>query len=127
MHAARATATIGRGGAILIEVFVESERADGPCPDSADGIRIRVPLSEPLGNRCVYTTVEAATDSASPAADQLADSIIGLDVADAKRAIQAAGFELRDITGLDAVNDDSNPNRINISASNGVVDFAAVY
>lgn len=125
--AAQAKATIGRGGAILIEVFVDGERSNGPCADSADGNRIRISLSEPLGNRRIYTFAEPETDAASRSAELLADSIIGLDVADAKEAIRSGGFEVRDLTGLDAVNDDRNLNRINISTSNGVVDFAAVY
>lgn len=123
---ARANATIGRGGAVLVTLFVDAERLDGDCPDGADSNQVRVSLYEPLGDRRVYTKTETKTGGASQGAEEVADAIIGVEVGQAEDAIRAAGFEVRDITGLDAVEEDFNTGRINIITSNGVVEFAYV-
>lgn len=123
---AQANATIGRGGAVLVSLFVDAERLDGECPDGADSNRIRVPLSEPLEDRRIYTRTEADTGGASQGAEEVADAIIGVEVLEAQDAIRTAGYEVRDITGLDAVEEDFNTGRINIITGNGIVEFAYV-
>lgn len=125
--AARASATIGRGGAILVGVSVESDRDDAPCPASADSNQIRIPLTEPLGDRRIYTSTVPATGGTSEAAERVADSIIGMEADEAVDLIGEEGFEVRDNTGADLVDSDFNPARINIWIADGVVDFAAVY
>lgn len=119
--AAQANATIGRGGAILVTLFVDAERLTGPCVDGADSNQVRIQLSEPVGDRRIYTIDETNQD-----AEQLADSIIGLPADDAQDAIRAAGFEVRDLTGVDSAEADANPDRVNIHVSNGTIEFARV-
>jgi len=125
--AAQAKAEIGRGGAILVTLWVDEDRSDNSCPDSADGNQIRIPLSELLGDRRVYTSTVPDTGGTSAPAEHVADSIIGLDAAEATDIIRAEGFEVRDVTDVEVVQSDFNPNRINISLRNGIVEFAAVY
>jgi hypothetical protein len=96
--AAQADASIGRGGAILVSVWVDAERTDEPCTASADSNQIRVALTESRGGP-------------RDAIDRVSDE----------------GFEIRDNTSVDVGNSDFNPNRINIWLVDGIVDFAAVY
>jgi hypothetical protein len=125
--AAQADASIGRGGAILVSVWVDAERTDEPCTASADSNQIRVALTESIGDRRIYTSTVADTAGASERAELVADSIIGLRVADAIDRVSDEGFEIRDNTSVDVGNSDFNPNRINIWLVDGIVDFAAVY
>lgn len=125
--AAQAKAEIGRGGAILVTLWIDEDRTDKPCLSSAEGNQIRIPLSEPLRDRRIYASTVPDTGGTSAAAERLADSIIGLDAAEATDTIRAEGFEVRDVTDLEVVQSDFNPNRINILISTGIVEFAAVY
>lgn len=50
-----------------------------------------------------------------------------MDAAEAIRMIHDRGFEVRDNSDAEAVDDDYNTNRINISITGGVIEFAAVY
>lgn len=47
--AAQADAFIGRGGAILVSVWVDAERTDEPSTASADSNRIRTAVIEAIG------------------------------------------------------------------------------
>lgn len=125
--AARADASIGRGGAILVSVWVDAERTDEPSKASADSNQIRIALTESIGDRRIYTSTVADTAGASERAELVADSIIGLRVDDAIDMVRNEGFEIRDNTSVDVGNSDFNPNRINIWLVDGIVDFAAVY
>ena len=124
--AAQATATIGRGGAILISLSVDAERPDGSCASGADTNEIRIPLAEPIGERRVYTSTIPDTGGTSEGAELVADSIIGLPTSDAIDLIRRSGFEVRDNTDADEVESDFNPERIDIYIVDGVVDFADV-
>lgn len=125
--AARADASIGRGGAILVSVWVDAERTDEPCTASADSNQIRIALTEAIGDRRIYTSTVADTAGASERAELVADSIIGLRADDAIDMVRDEGFEIRDNTSVDAGDGGFNPNRINIWLVDGIVDFAAVY
>jgi hypothetical protein len=124
--AARAEASIGRGGAILVSVWVDAERNGESCTASADGNRIRIALTEPVGDRRIYTSTIADTAGASERAELVADAIVGLRAEDAIEIVRHEGLEVRDNTGIDVVNSDFDPNRINIWLVDGIVDFAAV-
>lgn len=124
--AAQADASIGRGAAILVSVWVDAERTDEPCTASADGKQIRIALTESIGDRRIYTSTVADTAGASERAELVADSIIGLRADDAIDRVSDEGFEIRD-NSIDVGNSDFNPNRINIWLVDGIVDFAAVY
>ncbi len=54
--AAEVTASIGRGGAILVELIVEDDSPAGGCVGSAQANQVRVALSEPIGERRIYTS-----------------------------------------------------------------------
>jgi hypothetical protein len=125
--AAQANATIGRGGAILVGLWVEGNPTDGPCTASGERNQARVPLAEPIGDRRIYTSTIADTQGASGHAELVADSIVGLPVDEAVDLILREGFVARDLTGVEAATSDFNPDRINIWSVDGVVDFAAVY
>lgn len=124
--AAQATATIGRGGAILVSLSVDAERTDAPCASGADINEIRIPLAEPIGDRRIYTSTIPDTAGSSERAELLADSIIGLATNEATDLIRQDGFEVRDNTNAAEVESDFNPDRINIYVVDGIVDFAAV-
>lgn len=125
--AAQAEASIGRGGAILVSVWVDAEHTGEPCTARTDSNQIRVALTEPIGDRRIYTSTVADTAGASERAERLADAIIGLRAADAIDVVRDEGFEIRDNTSVDVVTSDFDPNRINIWLVDGIVDFAAVY
>ncbi len=119
--AAEATATVGRGGAILVRLWVEDSSAVvEPCPGNADAYQVRILLTEPIGDRRIYTHV------GSEQIEQLADEIIGMDATEAIEMIRDAGFEMRDNTGQETVESDADANRININTSDGVIEFARV-
>ena len=119
--AAEATATVGRGGAILVSLWVEDSGAVvEPCPGSADAHQVRIMLTEPIGDRRIYTHV------GSEQIEQLADGIIGMDATEAIEMIRDAGFEMRDNTGQEAVESDFDEDRININIEDGVIEFAWV-
>lgn len=124
--AAQATAQIGRGGAILVSAWVEGAPSTDGCSAGADTNQIRIPLAEPIGDRRIYTSTVPATQGASEAAELLADRLIGLDEDEAVSMIQLEGFEVRDVTGADAVESDFRPDRINVERSEGVIEFATV-
>ncbi len=126
--AAEATATIGRGGAILVSLWVEDAPTLGEsCTGGADDRQVRISLSEPVGDRRIYTSTVPEVGPAAEAVEQLADKIIGMDAAEAIRTIHDRGFEVRYNTDAEAVDDDYNTNRINIWVTEGVIKFAAVY
>ncbi|MFK7916436.1 MAG: hypothetical protein AB8G14_00045 [Ilumatobacter sp.] len=125
--AAQATATIGRGGAILVSLWVEGDRDGEACADDTGINRVSVALREPIDGRRIYTSTVAETGGASAAAEAFADLIIGLTGQEAIDAARDAGFDVRDMTNVDAVDSDFNPARINVSTTNGIVVFAVVY
>lgn len=125
--AARAEASIGRGGAILVGLWVDGEPGDGPCPAS-DGVGgIRIELTEEIGERRIYTSTVAETDGASARAELVADSIIGLREADAIAVVRGEGLAVRDNTDASDVESDLRFDRINIWLVDGAVEFAAVF
>lgn len=123
--AASAIATIGRGGAILVRLITDDTTGAETCPDGAGINQIVIPLAEPLGERRVYTlTADESPDSGS-FADDLADSIIGLDIDAAADAVLSVGAELR-IIDTTAVESGFNPSRIYVWVVDGIVEFATV-
>lgn len=119
--AAQASATVGRGGAILVRLWVENTGPVAePCPGSADVAQVRIVLTEPIGDRHIYNHV------GSEEIERMADEIIGMDAAEAIEMIRDAGFDMRDNTGQEAVDSDFDANRINIETEDGVVEFARV-
>ena len=124
--AAQADASIGRGGAILVSVWVDAECTDEPCTASADSKQIRIALTEAIGDRRIYTSTVPDTAGASQRAEPVADSIIGLRADDAIAVVRDEGFAIRDNSDADDANSDFNPDRINIWLVDAIVDFAAV-
>ena len=125
--AAEPTATVGRGGAILVSLFVDGEHVAGAeCPDGADHPRVPVPLAEPLGDRRIYTSTVAETGGASAAAEAMADQVIGEQVERAVELIEDAGLVVRDLSGAEAAESDFNTDRINLEAVDGRAEFAWV-
>lgn len=125
--AAKASATIGRSGAVLVSLWVEGNRTEGPCAESGERNQVRVPLAEPLGQRRIYTSTVVDTQGTSERAELVADSIIDLPADEAIDLIRREGFAVRDLTDLDEAESDFNPDRINIWIIDGVIDFAAVF
>lgn len=124
--AAHANATIGRGGAILVGLWVEGDAVDGACVGSGEVNRVTIPLAEPIGDRRIYTSTIPDTQGGSERAELVADSIIGLPADDAVDVIEREGFGVRDVTGPEAVTADFDPDRINIWIVDGSIDFADV-
>jgi hypothetical protein len=125
--AAEATATVGRGGAILVSLFVDGAHVAGAdCPDGADLPSVPVPLTEPLGDRRIYTSTIMETGGASAAAEAMADQVIGEPVERAVEQIEEAGLVVRDLSAVEAAESDFNPGRINLEAVDGLVEFAWV-
>lgn len=125
--AAEATATVGRGGAILVSLFVDGAHVAGAeCADGADHPSVPVPLTEPLADRRIYTSTIAETGGASAAAEAMADQVIGEPVERALELIEDAGLEVRDLSGAEAAESDFNSARINLEAVDGLVEFAWV-
>jgi hypothetical protein len=89
--AATANAVIGRAGAILVRLLVDVAPNDGACVDGATINQVLVPLDEPLGDRRIYTLLADELPDIGAFADDLADSVIGLDVDAATEAIRATG------------------------------------
>lgn len=125
--AAEATATVGRGGAILVSLFVDGAHPVGAdCPDGADLPRVPVRLTEPRGDRRIYTSTVAETGGASAPAEAMADQVIGEPVERAVDLIEDAGLVVRDLSGVEAAESDYNPGRINLEAVDGRIVFAWV-
>lgn len=124
--AAQATAEIGRGGAILVSLWVEGAPAADGCRGGAGTNRIRIPLAEPLGDRRTYTSTVPATQGASEEAELLADRVVGMQADAAVALIEREGYDVRDATGAQAVESDLRPDRITVWRSAGMVEFAAV-
>ena len=125
--AVEATATVGRGGAIRVSLFVDGAHVAGAdCPDGADLPRVPVPLTEPLGDRRIYTSTIAETGGASAAAEAMADQVVGEPVERAVDLIEHAGLVVRDPSGVEGAESDCNPGRINLEAVDGLVEFAWV-
>lgn len=124
--AAHANATIGRGGAILVGLWVEGDAVDGACVGSGEVNRVTIPLAEPIGDRMIYTSTIPDTQGGSERAELVADSIIGLSPDDAVGVIEREGLRVRDVTDAEAVTADFDPTRINIHVVDGAIDFASV-
>lgn len=121
--AATATAVIGRAGAVLVRLRVADPPNDGGCPDGAIVNQVLVPLDEPLAARRIYTLLADELPDIGAVADDLADSVIGLDVDTATDTIRAAGNSVR-IIDSDAIESDFAPTRINLWIEDGIVTFA---
>lgn len=123
--AASATATIGRGGAILARLQVNDATGVETCLESGGTNQIVLPLSEPLDEQRVYTLAADESPDSGEFADDLADSVIGLDIDSASDTVLSTGAELRIIDDT-AVESDYNPFRINVWVDDGIVEFADV-
>lgn len=120
--AAEVTATVGRGGAIRVDLFVDGERESGAeCADGAIGNDIVLALPDAIRERGFYTTTTAATGGASAEAEAVADAVIGLPVDEAIELIADGGFLLRDLTDAETVAEDFNSGRVNITTLDGFV------
>lgn len=127
--AARATASEGRGGAVLVGLVVESAPtgAHVPCGPDTGPARVHVPLDEPIDGRRIYTTTTTDTGGATAAAEALADRLIGMSVNGALQAIEDAGLTARNLTDVPLPDSSFFPHRVNIWAEEGSVVFAAVH
>lgn len=121
--AATANAVIGRAGAILVRLRVEDSPNDGGCADGATVNQVLVPLDEPLGDRRIYTLLADELPDIGAFADDLADSVIGLDVDAATAAIRSTGSTVR-VVNSDEIESDFDPTRMNLWVEDGIVTFA---
>ncbi|MFP5488625.1 MAG: hypothetical protein ACLGHQ_10005 [Acidimicrobiia bacterium] len=84
---------------------------------------MRVPLDEPLGDRRIYTLLADDLPDVGAFADDLADSVIGLDVEAAASAVRASGSTVRVIES-DEIDSDFDATRMNLWVADGIVTFA---
>jgi len=92
--AAEATATIGRGGAILLSLFVDGDHVPGtPCPGESGTNRIPLTIDEPLAGRRTYVDSSVYYGEEAAAGEQLSDQVIGLAMDEAVAVIDDAGFQ----------------------------------
>ena len=124
--AAEATATVGRGGAILLSVFIDGDHVPGaPCLHESGNNRLPLTIDEPLAGRRIYTD-SSVYDGESAAGEQLSDEVIGLELHDAIAVIDDAGFQSEvipeDPDGRESI---FVAERINLYlAADGTVEFA---
>ena len=121
--AATANAVIGRAGAILVRLSVDDSPNDGGCADGAAVNHVLVPLDEPLGDRRIYTLLGDELPDTGAFADDLADSVIGLDLEAATAAIRDTGYTVRVINSGE-IESDFDPTRMNLWVDDGIVTFA---
>lgn len=121
--AATANAVIGRADAILVRLRVDDSPDDGGCADGAAVNQVLVPLDEPLGDRRIYTLLADELPDTGAFADDLADSVIGLDLEAATAAIRATGYTVRVVDSAE-LESDFDPTRMNLWVDDGIVTFA---
>lgn len=92
--AAEAIATVGRGGAVLLSLFVDGDHVSGtPCSEESGNNRLALTLDEPLAGRRIYTDSSVYYGDETVAAERLSDEVIGLELDDAITVIDEAGFQ----------------------------------
>lgn len=122
-----ATAEVGRGGAIFVQMFVDGE-PDDTCDDEVAIGQVVIDLDEPLDGRHIYTSLVPEEGDVAAPTERMADAVIGLHLDDATAMAEQAGMTIRNLTDAEAVEDDLRTNRINIiHDDDGIVVFAQVY
>ena len=98
----------------------------GARVDGAAVNQVLVPLDEPLGDRRIYTRLADELPDTGAFADDLADSIIALDVEAATSAVRASGYTVRVIES-DEIESDFDATRMNLWVEDGIVTFAQLF
>ena len=125
--AAEVTATIGRGGAVLLSLFVDGTHVTGdPCAGESGTSRLSLTLNEALAGRRIYTDTSVYYGNETAAAERLSDEVVGLDVDAAIAVIEEAGLRSEVMTPEPGERDSIFvPDRINLYlAGDGTVEFA---